>query len=265
VRGRGRDRRSREAARSLPRVDACNPLLQAHPTWARDEHEGHGISTSLTSISGHLTSPLRARPRADPSGLGHAATLHSSAQGPPGLETPTVGAPGRGLLRVDEQLPVKLQMGSLQRPLRPGTVLRFRSLEFMSLDGGYDMILFLPPGNSDNGGRQSARRRRDRRRLPRVVEEQPSSSPRPLPRRRRRRRGNQGQARGGASSAVERVDNASTPTGARRASTPCLRRRRALSPRDTSIPSKRTTPARSRKACWVSPSYLRRRCSQSPT
>jgi hypothetical protein len=28
-------------------------------------------------------SPLRARPRADPSGLGHAATFHSSAQGPP--------------------------------------------------------------------------------------------------------------------------------------------------------------------------------------
>jgi hypothetical protein len=28
------------------RVDACNPLLQAHPTWARDKHEGHGISTS---------------------------------------------------------------------------------------------------------------------------------------------------------------------------------------------------------------------------
>jgi hypothetical protein len=53
--------------------------------------------------------------------------------------------------------------------------------------------------------------------------------------------------------------------GARRASTSRLRRRRAPTPRDTSIPSKRTTPARSRKACWTSPSYLRRRCSQSPT
>jgi hypothetical protein len=105
-------------------------------------------------------------------------------------------------------------MGSLQQPLRPGTVLRFGSLEFMSLDDSYDMILFPPPGNSDSGGRRSARRRRDRRRLPRVVEEQPSSSPRPLPRRRRRkRRGNQGQAGGGVSSTVERVDNASTPTG----------------------------------------------------
>jgi hypothetical protein len=28
------------------RVDACNPLLQAHPTWACDKHEGRGISTS---------------------------------------------------------------------------------------------------------------------------------------------------------------------------------------------------------------------------
>jgi hypothetical protein len=46
-----------------------------------------------------------------------------------------------------------------------------------------------------------------------VVEEQHSSSPRPLPRRRRRRRGNQGQAGGGPSSAVERVDGADAPTG----------------------------------------------------
>jgi hypothetical protein len=81
--------RSREAARSPSRVDGCNPLLQAHPTWARDEHEGRGISTSLTPVSGCLSSPLRARPRADPSELGHAATFHSSAQGPPGLEMPT--------------------------------------------------------------------------------------------------------------------------------------------------------------------------------
>jgi hypothetical protein len=57
VRGRGRDRRSREAARSLSRVDACNPLLQAHPTWARDEHEGRGIPTSLTPVSGCLAFP----------------------------------------------------------------------------------------------------------------------------------------------------------------------------------------------------------------
>jgi hypothetical protein len=104
-------------------------------------------------------------------------------------------------------------MGSLQQPLQPGTVLRFGSLEFMSLDGSYDMILLPPPRDNDNGGRQPARRRRNRRRLPRVVEEQPSSSFRPLPRRRRGRQGNQGQAGGSASSAVERVDSVGTPTG----------------------------------------------------
>jgi hypothetical protein len=46
-----------------------------------------------------------------------------------------------------------------------------------------------------------------------VVEEQHSSSPHPLPRRRRRRWGNQGQAGGGTSSAVERVNGAGAPTG----------------------------------------------------
>jgi hypothetical protein len=104
-------------------------------------------------------------------------------------------------------------MGSLQQPFQPGTVLRFGSLEFMSLDGSYDMILLPPPRDNDNGGRQPARWRRNRRHLPRVVEEQPSSSPRPLPRRRRRRRGNQGQEGGGTSSAVERVDSTGAPTG----------------------------------------------------
>jgi hypothetical protein len=34
-------------------------------------------------------SPLRAPSRADQSGLGHAATIYSSVQGPPGVETPT--------------------------------------------------------------------------------------------------------------------------------------------------------------------------------
>jgi hypothetical protein len=37
-------------------------------------------------------------------------------------------------------------MGSLQQPLQPGTVLRFGSLEFMSLDGSYDMVLPPPRG-----------------------------------------------------------------------------------------------------------------------
>jgi hypothetical protein len=49
-------------------------------------------------------------------------------------------------------------MGSLQQPLQPGTVLRFRSLEFMSRDGSYDMLL-LPSQRDSNNGRQLARRR----------------------------------------------------------------------------------------------------------
>jgi hypothetical protein len=71
-------------------VDACNPLLQAHPTWARDEHEGRGIPTSLTPVSGRLASPPFALALAlDPSGLGHAATLTRRPKGPPGLGTST--------------------------------------------------------------------------------------------------------------------------------------------------------------------------------
>jgi hypothetical protein len=104
-------------------------------------------------------------------------------------------------------------MGSLQQPLQPGTVLYFGSLEFMSLDSSYDMILLPSPRDNNSGGRQPARRRRNRRRLPHMVEEQSSSSPRPLPRRWRRRRANQGQAGDSASSAVERVDGPSAPTG----------------------------------------------------
>jgi hypothetical protein len=137
--------------------------------------------------------------------------MYSSIHEPPGVETPTVGAPGRGLLRVDEQLLVKLQMGSLHQPLQPGTMLRFGSLEFMSLDGSYDMVLLPPPRDNDNGGFQPARRRRNQRRLPPMAEERHPGLSRHLPRRRRRRRGNHGQAGGGTSSAVERVDDAGAP------------------------------------------------------
>jgi hypothetical protein len=85
--------------------------------------------------------------------------IYSSVQGPPGVETPIVGAPGRGLLRVNEQLPVEFQMGSLQQPLQPRTLPRFGSLEFMSLNGSYDMVLLPPQRDSDNDNRQLAWRR----------------------------------------------------------------------------------------------------------
>jgi hypothetical protein len=119
-----------------------------------------------------------------------------------------------GLLRVDKHFPVEFQMGSLQQPLQPGMVLRFGSLEFMSRDGIYDMVL-LPTQHDNNDGRRLARRRRTRRQLPPVAEEEHPGLPRHPPRRRRRRQGNRGQARGSTSSAVgpERVDDAGTPTG----------------------------------------------------
>jgi hypothetical protein len=92
-------------------------------------------------------------------------------------------------------------------------MLRFGSLEFMSLDGSYDMILLPPPRDNDNGGRQPVRRQRNRRRLPRVTEEQHLGLSRHLPRRQRRRRGRHGQAGGDTSSAVERVYDDGAPAG----------------------------------------------------
>jgi hypothetical protein len=210
-------------------------------------------------------SPLCAPSRADPSGLGHAATIYSSVQGPPGVETPPVGAPGRGLLRVDEQLPVKLQMGSLQQPFQFGTVLRFESLEFMALDGSYDMILLPPPRDSDNGGQQPPAGGGIDDVFPtwwkNNIRVYPVASPADG--------GGGGATKAKQEAAPRRMSSESTAPapqrGTRRASTSRLRRRRAPSPRNTPTPSGRTTPARSQKTCWASPSYLRRRCSLSLT
>jgi hypothetical protein len=105
-------------------------------------------------------------------------------------------------------------MDNLQQPLQPETVLRFGSLEFMSLDGSYDMIL-LPPQHDSSNGRRLTWRRRTRRRHLLGAKEEHSGQPRHPPRRRRRRRGNRGQARGSTSSAVgpEQVDGTGAPTG----------------------------------------------------
>jgi hypothetical protein len=67
--------------------------------------------------------------------------IHWSVEGPRGSKTPTVGAPGRGPAACWQYFPVEFQMDNLQQPLRPGMVLRFGSLEFMSPDGSYDMVL----------------------------------------------------------------------------------------------------------------------------
>jgi hypothetical protein len=75
--------------------------------YCKRTRPGRGTNTKATGFPFYAClppafPPLRAPSRADPSRLGHAATIYSSVQGPPGVETPTVGAPGRGLLRVDE-------------------------------------------------------------------------------------------------------------------------------------------------------------------
>jgi hypothetical protein len=142
--------RANEQAHSLSRANACNPYYE-HTPWC--EITRAAFPPCVPSC-------------ANPSGLGHAATNLLVGPGTPRVETPTVGAPGRGLLRVNEQLPVEFQMGTLQQSLQPGTVLRFGSLEFMSLDGSYDMVLLPPQRDSNHDGRQLARRRRTRRRLP---------------------------------------------------------------------------------------------------
>jgi hypothetical protein len=83
----------------------------------------------------------------------------------------------------------------------------------MSLDGSYNMVLLPPQRDSDNDDRQPARRRRTWRRLPPMAEEQHLGLSRRLPCRRRRRQGNRGQAGGGTSLAVERVDDVGAPAG----------------------------------------------------
>jgi hypothetical protein len=56
-RGGGRDGACRPLAPS--HADACNPLLQAHPTWARDKHEGRGFPLLRLSPSGFPPFALR--------------------------------------------------------------------------------------------------------------------------------------------------------------------------------------------------------------
>jgi hypothetical protein len=171
---------------------------------------------------------------------------------------PTVGAPGRGSLRVNKYIPVEFQMGSLQQPLQPGTVLRFESLEFMSLNGSYDMVL-LPPQCDSNNGRWLAQRRRPRRRLPTMTEEEHPGLPRHPPRLRRRRRGNHGQAEGGTSSAIgpERVDDVGTPAGDMSGVVLALEATMGVASRHVPTPSGLMTPAPSRRTYWALASYLR--------
>jgi hypothetical protein len=150
-------------------------------------------------------------------------------------------------------------MGSLQQPLQPGTLLRFRSLEFMSLDDSYDMVLLPPQRDSINDGRQLARRRRTRRRLPPVAEEQHPGLPRHPP-----RRGGGDRATVATQEATPRPLSVQSESktlapqrGTCRVLSSYLRQRRMSFPRDMLTPSGLMTPALSRRTCWVLISYLR--------
>jgi hypothetical protein len=190
-------------------------------------------------------------------GRGTQRQIYSSVQGPFGSETPTVGAPGRGLLRVNEQLPVEFQMGSLQQPLQPGTVLCFGSLEFMSLDDSYDMVLFPPQRDSNNDGRQLARRRRTRRRLPPWRK----SSIRVCLATLLAVEGGDGATVAMQEAAPRRLSSESTTPapqrGTCRALSSHLRQRQMSFPRNVPTPSGLMTPALSRRTCWALALYLR--------
>jgi hypothetical protein len=140
---------------------------------ANSDSSPQGWTLSLSRSLATLVTPTMSTPVQDnisliPPLVFHLASTHLgrdtqrqiywSVDGPRGSETPTVGAPGRDLLRVDKHFPVEFQMGSLQQPLQHGTVLHFGSLEFMSCDGSYDMVL-LPSQHDNNDDRQVARRR----------------------------------------------------------------------------------------------------------
>jgi hypothetical protein len=81
-----------EQAQSLSLANACNPYYERIP---------------LAQDNTSCIFPPCVPSHANPSRLGHAATHLLIGPGTPRVETPTVGAPGRGLLRVDEQLPVE--------------------------------------------------------------------------------------------------------------------------------------------------------------
>jgi hypothetical protein len=84
--------RADEHAHSLSLTNACNPYYERIPL-AQDN------TSRVFPLVFHLA----------PTHLGWDTQrqIYSSVQGPPKVKTSTIGAPGRGLLRVDEQLPVE--------------------------------------------------------------------------------------------------------------------------------------------------------------
>jgi hypothetical protein len=148
-------------------------------------------------------------------------------------------------------------MGSLQHPLQLGTLLRFGSLEFMSLDGSYDMVLLPPPPTMTTMAVSSP----DGDGIDDVFPPWRKSSIWACPVT-FLVAGEGGRATMAKQEVAPRwLSSESTTTapqrGTRRALTSRLRRRRASFPRNTPTPSGRMTPARSRRTCWALASYLR--------
>jgi hypothetical protein len=161
-------------------------------------------------------------------------------------------------LRVNEHFPVEFQMGSLQQPLQPGTLLRFGSLEFMSLDGSYDMIL-LPhsatatttvgsPGSSELDDDFPLWQKRNTRVCPATL---------------LAGGGGDGATMAMQEAAPRRLSGQSESTTPAPLRGPCrvlsshLRQRRVSLPRYVPTPSGLMTPAPSQRTCWALASYLR--------
>jgi hypothetical protein len=148
-------------------------------------------------------------------------------------------------------------MSSLQQPLQPGTVLRFGSLEFMSLDGSYDMV-FLPRSatatttvvSSPGGGE-----------LDDVFPPWWKSSIRVCPATLLTVGGGDGATMAKQEAAPRWLSSESATLapqrGTCRALSSHLRQRQMSFPRNVPTPSGQMTPAHSRTACWALASYLR--------
>ena len=82
---------------------------------------------------------------------------------PPGVKTPAVGVPGRGLACY-HRFPISFQMATHVSPIPRSTVIWFGSLVFMSTGFGYDMILLSikGPGGAHVMPRRSKAPRRPR-------------------------------------------------------------------------------------------------------
>ena len=148
-------------------------------------------------------------------------------------------------------------MGSLQQTLQPGTVLRFGSLEFMSLDGSYDMVL-LPRSaaatttvvSSPGGGE-----------LDDVFPPRRKSSIRVCPATLLTAGGGDGATMARQEAAPHRLSSESTTPaplrGTCRVLSSHLRQRRVSLPRNVPNPSGLMTLAPLSRTCWALASYLR--------